>query len=211
MRISIADQGGGCRRVIARATGPFFTTKPEGKGTGLGLSMVYGFVRQSGGAMAIDSAPGRGTTIHLYLPRVVEEAAGTGRRGRAADAPGGHETILVVEDEAPVRDTLSRMLVNLGYRVTGAANGQEALCALAAHDDIDLLFTGLAMPGGLDGRALAEAAIRQRPGLRVLYTSGNSQASSDGAAALDSETPLLEKPFTLDELARSVRRALSAA
>ncbi|MGE0422660.1 MAG: PAS-domain containing protein [Reyranellaceae bacterium] len=212
VRISIADQGGGMSpEVIARATEPFFTTKPEGKGTGLGLSMVYGFVRQSGGAMAIDSAPGRGTTIHLYLPRVVEDVAGTGRRGRAADAPGGHETILVVEDEAPVRDTLSRMLVNLGYRVAGAANGPEALGALAARDDIDLLFTGLAMPGGLDGRALAEAAVKQRPKLRVLYTSGNSQASLDGAAALDSETPLLEKPFTLDELARSVRRALSVA
>ena len=212
VRISIADQGGGMSpEVIARATEPFFTTKPEGKGTGLGLSMVYGFVRQSGGAMTIDSAPGRGTTIHLYLPRIVEEVAGAGRRGRSSGAPGGHETILVVEDDAPVRDTLSRMLVNLGYRVTGAANGQEALCALKARDDIDLLFTGLAMPGGLDGRALAEAAVRQRPRLRVLYTSGNSEASPDGRGAPDTETPLLEKPFTLDELARSVRRALGSA
>jgi len=207
VRISVADQGAGMSpEVIARATEPFFTTKPEGKGTGLGLSMVYGFVRQSGGAMTIDSAPGKGTTIHLYLPRIAEDASAAGVRGRSHGAPGGSETILVVEDEAPVRDTLSRMLGNLGYRVTGAANGQEALNALAARDDIDLLFTGLAMPGGLDGRALAAAAVKRRPALRVLYTSGNSQQSSPNPLAPD--TPLLEKPFTLDELARSVRRAL---
>jgi CheY-like chemotaxis protein len=197
--------------VIARATEPFFTTKPEGKGTGLGLSMVYGFVRQSGGAMAIDSAPDKGTVVHLYLPRIAEEAALAGTRIRALGAAGGNETVLVVEDEAPVRDTLSRMLGNLGYRVAGAANGQEALSALSARDDIDLLFTGLAMPGGLDGRALAAAAVQRRPKLRVLYTSGNSHQSSDSPAPLDPETPLLEKPFTLDELARSVRRALTAA
>ena len=210
VRISVADQGSGMTPdVIARATEPFFTTKPEGKGTGLGLSMVYGFVRQSGGAMAIDSAPGTGTTVHLYLPRIAEEQAMAGTRARTQAAPGGHETILVVEDEAPVRDTLSRMLGNLGYRVTGAANGQEALSALSARDDIDLLFTGLAMPGGIDGRALAAAAVKQRPRLRVLYTSGNSHHSPDSPAPLDADTPLLEKPFTLDELARSVRRALS--
>ncbi|MBX3502023.1 MAG: PAS-domain containing protein [Alphaproteobacteria bacterium] len=209
VRISVADQGGGMpREVIARATEPFFTTKPEGKGTGLGLSMVYGFVCQSGGAMAIDSAPGRGTTVHLYLPRIVEETAGAGRRGRVSGAPGGDETILVVEDEAPVRDTLSRMLGNLGYRVTGAASGPEALATLSARDDIDLLFTGLSMPGGLDGRALAAAAVRRRPALRVLYTSGNSQQAPGSPNPLDPDTPLLEKPFTLDELARSVRRAL---
>ena len=207
--VSVADTGAGMDAATARrAFEPFFTTKDVGKGTGLGLSMVYGFAKQSKGHVRIVSAPGRGTTVTIYLPRAA--AAGPREAGdaRPAAVPSakGSEHILLVEDDDLVREHMSGQLADLGYRVTAAPNARAALAALAGGEPFDLLFTDVAMPGGMSGVDLAAEARKLRPSLPVLFTTGF--AGDAGALLGDGEAPLLRKPFHRDALAAKLRAVL---
>ena len=212
VRFALSDSGAGMPPdVMAMAFEPFFTTKPVGQGTGLGLSMAYGFVKQSGGHIEIDSAPARGTTITILLPRSLESEAAAPAHASGA-APGGHETVLVVEDDAPVRATTVSILRGLGYRVLEAQDGQSALdvlgAALAKGDAIDLLFTDVVMPGPVSSTALAQQARQLAPGLAVLFTSGYTRDVLTTGGRLDPSVQLLGKPYREDQLAQQVRAAL---
>ena len=203
--ISASDTGTGMpKEVIARAFDPFFTTKAPGKGTGLGLSMVYGFVRQSGGHVLIDSEPGQGTLVRMYLPRTGPPEADGGPAGRA-DVAGGHETILLVEDNELVRAHTEAMLRGLGYRVLAAADGAAAARVLESGLRPDLLLTDVILPGGMTGRDVAEMAQRSVPGLRVLFISGYSGNVLLENGRLPPGVDLLGKPFRRSELASRIR------
>ena len=166
LMLSVTDTGVGMTpEVAARVFEPFFTTKDVGKGTGLGLPMVYGFVKQSGGHVHIDSAVGRGTTVKLFLPPAPIGAKQAEPQGGANLLPGGRETVLVVEDDAQVRRLTASRLEDLGYRVLQCPDGATALEVIESPQPVDLLFSDVVMPGGINGRALAEAARRQRPNL----------------------------------------------
>jgi len=207
VEIAVTDEGTGMSAdVVQKAIDPFFTTKPRGKGTGLGLSQVYGFVRQSGGDLRIESELARGSTIRLRLP----VASGSVEARPAPAAPAtqtGDETILVVEDSAPVRRYVVRTLSALGYRVLEAADGPSALQVVDGAEAIDLLLTDVMMPGGLLGLELVAEARKRRPGLRVLCMTGH--ADELGGRGDAPGPPVLAKPFGRDALAQAVRRALS--
>ena len=196
--------------VLSHVFEPFFTTKGDG-GTGLGLSMVHGFLKQSGGHTKIYSEPGHGTTIRLYLPRGREGPVTEAETRSTETLPRGHEVVLVVEDNRGVRDLALRYLQSLGYRTLPAVDGASALEIIKGGTPIDLLFTDVVMPGGMDGRALADAARRQRRGLRVLFTSGFTAAAASAATENQFGSNLLSKPYRKDELARRVRAILDAA
>ena len=205
--LAISDTGSGMpTEVRDRVFEPFFTTKEVGKGTGLGLSMVYGFVKQSGGHIRVESEEGVGTTIRLYLPPAKEQPEAMAA-GQAATA-GGSETILVVEDDALVRNFVTTQLKSLGYRTISANDGRAAMAIVARGEPFDLLFTDVIMPGGLSGRALAEAIGKQRPNLKVLYTSGYTDSAVVHDGRLDDGVRLLTKPYRKQELAEMVRQAL---
>jgi signal transduction histidine kinase/DNA-binding response OmpR family regulator len=207
--VAVADTGTGMPSdVVDKAFDPFFTTKEEGKGTGLGLSMVYGFIAQSGGVVKIDSAPGRGTTVRMYLPRT---------RDAVVEQPAAHPTtlegserILLVEDNENVRRSLVEMLSGLKYRVTDVANPDAAMAELQAGRSFDLLLSDIVMPGKVTAVELAAAARRYQPQLAVLFMSGYAQSP-----AIRSDLPrgvaLMNKPFRRDELATRIRAALTAA
>lgn len=208
--IAVSDTGSGMADdVVGRAIQPFFTTKSAGQGSGLGLSMVDGFVEQSGGRLEISSAPGRGTTMRVYLPRLAEQ---DGDRkpieARPADCGGHGERILVVEDQPKVRRLACRMLERLGYDVLQSDTAAGALDILSDEAGIDLLFTDVVLPGGMSGIELADAARQTRPGLRILYTSGYAPELVLDANSADQGAPLVSKPFQSDDLARMVRRVL---
>ncbi len=205
--IAVSDTGTGMpAHIREKVFEPFFTTKEVGKGSGLGLSMVYGFVTQSGGHIRIDSEEGRGTTIRLYLPPAEGEAEKA--VGRAEPATGGSETILVVEDDALVRNFVTAQLIGLGYHAVAAADGPAALDKLKNGERFDLLFTDVVMPGGMSGRQLADAAEKIRPGMKVLYTSGYTDDTIMHHGRLDAGVLLLQKPYRKSQLAQMVRRAL---
>ncbi|MCG6863309.1 MAG: PAS domain S-box protein [Chromatiaceae bacterium] len=191
---------------------PFFSTKAKDKGTGLGLAMVYGFTTRSGGHIKVYSEPGIGTTFRLYLPRVVGQEQS---EERIADQPGtlprGRETILAVDDEAALLELAQTWLEALGYRVVTAKDGPQALELLAEEPAIDLLFSDVVMPGGINGYELAERATTARPALKVLLTSGYTEnaLSNNGQARFAAN--LLNKPYTPTELARRVRSLLGNA
>ncbi|MCQ4158390.1 CHASE3 domain-containing protein [Roseomonas sp. GC11] len=209
--IAVSDTGSGMTpEVAARAYEPFFTTKGEGRGTGLGLSQVYGFVKQSGGHLKIYSEPGQGTTVKLYLPRslAAEEVPGGGVPGPVM---GGTETVLVVEDDAEVREAVVEMLQDLGYRVLRAENAEAALTVVSSGVQVDLLFTDVVMPGPLPTREMVRRAQGQLPGMKVIYTSGYTANAIIHDGRLDREVQLLSKPYRREELARQVRRALGPA
>src|SRR5690606_17051216 len=175
-----------------------------------GLSMVYGFVKQSGGHIKIYSEVGQGSSIKLYFPRSFAEdveMAGTVEEIRPA---GGSERILVVEDDELVREHVIAQLEGLGYRVTSAGNGPDALEALRPVEDIDVLFTDIIMPAGIDGAELAKQARRLRPGLKVLFTSGYTENAIVHSGRLDRGVQLLSKPYRLRELASKIRSALDS-
>ncbi|WP_328702607.1 ATP-binding protein [Belnapia mucosa] len=207
--IAVTDTGTGMPpEVIARAFDPFFTTKGEGRGTGLGLSQVHGFVKQSRGHIKIYSEQGHGTTLKLYLPRHTGEGGpAAGEPPAAAIAPAGSGLILLVEDDEAVRRVHSGMLRELGYTVEEAPDGVSALSMLPRLGPVQLLFTDVVMPG-MSGRMLAEQARQQRPGLRVLYTTGYTPNAIVHNGVVDAGVELLTKPFSFDQLARKVRQVL---
>jgi signal transduction histidine kinase len=207
--IAVTDTGTGMdQATMDQVFEPFFTTKEVGKGTGLGLSQVYGFVRQSGGHIRIYSELGLGTTIRIYLPRLVGGALAADKAPDSSIAHGGSETILLVEDHEDLRVYSAGVLRELGYQVLEAGNGRAALDLLQSHNDVALLFTDVVMPEGLDGRQLAEEAIRRRPGIKVLYTTGYTRNAIVHNGRLDAGVNLISKPFTYRELAAKVRRLL---
>jgi len=209
--LSVADSGVGIDPEIQkRIFEPFFTTKEKPLGTGLGLATVYGIVRQSGGQVFVASEPGRGATFAIYLPRA-EAGVETAVAVVAPAAPGrGSETILLVEDEAPVRDLTRRCLEQRGYSVLQAASAEDALELLAKHSGrLDLLLTDVVMPGA-SGPELATRLTAERPDLHVLFVSGYPDDSPASAGVLEGGTAFLQKPFTPDTLARKVRAVLDA-
>ena len=209
--IAVSDTGVGIpASLIDHVFEPFFTTKGVGQGTGLGLSMVYGFIKQSNGHIKVYSEVGNGTTIKLYLPRAADAA---GERATPAPVPavkGGSERILVVEDDALVRQQVSAQLRGLGYAIHTVNDAVEALALLETGAEFDLMFTDVILPGGMTGRRLAEEAVRRRPGLKVLFTSGYSENAVVHHGRLDPGVLLLAKPYRKDDLARIIRRALDA-
>ncbi|MBU8538574.1 ATP-binding protein [Falsiroseomonas tokyonensis] len=211
--IAVTDTGCGMTpEVMAQAFEPFFTTKEFGRGSGLGLSMVYGFVKQSQGHVKIYSEPGHGTSVKIYLPRAAKsDVVRRPPLAPAAALPGGTEAVLVVEDDALVRGHVVGELKHLGYRVLAAGNGQEAMAVLHSAAEVDVLFTDVVMPGGMSGPQLAEAALRMRPGLRVLYTSGYTENAVVHHGRLDPGVVLLSKPYRRQELAEKLRHVLRTA
>jgi signal transduction histidine kinase len=206
--VAISDTGAGMSpEVKARAFDPFFTTKEPGQGTGLGLSMVYGFVKQSGGHVTIYSEPGQGTTAKLYFPRYYGDGElRTIRAERYAPLGGANEAVLVLEDNHDVRAYSVMILTELGYRVFEAANGEDALEILRSEERADLLFSDVVLPGK-SGKVVAEQALALRPRLKVLFTTGYSRNAIVHHGRLDSGVQLIQKPFTLEQLARRVRVA----
>jgi PAS domain S-box-containing protein len=209
--ISVTDSGSGMSRdVVSRVFEPFYTTKEVGHGTGLGLSQVYGFVKQSGGNVKIYSEPGHGTTVKLYLPRLHSEEADIGVSETPAQAPpsSSGQTILVVEDEDDVRTYSVSALQELGYTVIEAPNGHLGLKALEQNPEIVLLFTDVGLPGGMNGRQLADAARKMRPDLKVLFTTGYARNAIVHDGRLDPGVVLLPKPFTYHALATKLQQML---
>jgi len=206
--IAVSDTGAGISpEVLARVFEPFFTTKGA-QGTGLGLSMVHGFIKQSGGYTKIYSEPGHGTTVRLYLPRAPDGEVEQIENGSAASLARGTEVILVVEDNNGLRDVAVRHLHSLGYSTIPASDGAAALEIIRGGTAIDLLFTDVVMPGGMDGRKLSDTARRLRPGLKVLFTSGFTAAAASAVTENHFTSNLLSKPYRKGELARRIRAAL---
>jgi PAS domain S-box-containing protein len=206
--IEVSDTGTGIpAEVIGRIFEPFFTTKEQGKGTGLGLSMIFGFVKQSEGHIAVYSEMGVGTTFRLYLRAAVTDSAARAARPEAALLRGGSETVLVVEDNAAMRRITLRQLTEFGYRAIEAETALIALDMLE-HETIDLLFTDVVMPGGLNGIELARAAAEQWPSLKILLTSGFPDTKLSDSKNAAPEFRLLSKPYRKDELARILREVM---
>jgi CheY-like chemotaxis protein len=206
VRLTVSDTGTGMPAdVQTRVFEPFFTTKKQGKGTGLGLSMVHGFAKQSGGHLDLYSEVGHGTTISLYLPDATE----TGQVSSPDDTPSktkdaGGETVLVVEDDAGVRDVTVARLEHLGYQCIEAETGQQALDVLEDEHTVDVVLTDMVMPGGMTGAELVRHVREKYPEMKVVFTSGYAEGAQlpvDGA-------PWLRKPYTLTDLARTLRELL---
>jgi CheY-like chemotaxis protein len=207
--IAVTDTGSGMSAdVAARVFDPFFTTKPAGKGTGLGLSQVYGFVKQSRGHIKVYSEVGAGTNVKIYLPRLIADAKEI-KRAIAETMQTGvrSEIILVVEDDTLMRRLTTEALHELGYTVFESENATNALAILDREADVKLLFTDVVMPD-INGRKLADEAVRRRPGLKVLFTTGYTPNAVVHGGVLDSGVHLISKPFTLNHLAAKVRAVL---
>ena len=208
--ISVSDTGSGMTPdIVKRAFEPFFSTKDVGKGNGLGLSMVHGFVNQSGGLVQLDSEVGKGTIVRIYFPRAVAKSV-----AKPSETPTGldasRKTILVVEDNDMVRAYVTAQLESIGYNVIEAENGPAGLVKLDEAGHIDLLFTDVIMPGGMNGRELAERAVERRPGLRVLFTSGYDESAITTDGRLADGMFLLKKPYQRKELEGKIIEVLSA-
>ena len=214
--LCVTDTGTGMEpEVVRRAFDPFFTTKPLGEGTGLGLSMVYGFARQSGGQVRIYSELGRGTTMCIYLPRHLGPHDTTGE-SEVLDVTefGDGETVLVIEDEPTVRVLITDLLQENGYKPLAAADGTTGLKILQSEVRIDLLITDVGLPGGMNGRQIADAARVSRPDLKVLFITGYAENAAVGNGHLEAGMAILTKPFVMADLVRrsaSMIAGLSAA
>ena len=209
--VAVTDTGSGMSaEVIEQAFEPFFTTKPEGRGTGLGLSMVYGFVKQSGGHINIESALGQGSTIKFYLPRSTQSEDARNETD-SIPATGGSEMILVAEDDEHVRETVVAMLSDLGYRVLKAKDAQSALSIIESGMPIELLFTDVIMPGPMKSTELARKARERMPNLAVLFTSGYTEDAFVGFGTVGESVELLSKPYSREALARKLRQMLAKA
>ena len=206
--ISVSDTGDGMPpEVLERAFEPFFTTKEPGRGTGLGLSSVYGFAEQSGGHVTIDSAPGRGATINLYLPRAAEVSQDAGVVAEAVPLSENSEVVLVVEDNPDVRELTMQRVEGLGYVVREAENGRAAIAILKSGEAIDIVLSDIVMAGGLSGYELGRWVQANRPGIPVLLTTGYAAEEARPDAA---DFPILRKPYKRAELANALRDALAA-
>jgi signal transduction histidine kinase len=209
LRITVQDDGPGMLpEVLQRACEPFFTTKEDGRGTGLGLSMVFGFVRQSGGHLSIHSEIGVGTTVQMHFPRS-DDSESAPDEVRATSQEGGHETVLVVEDDAQVRATSVELLEELGYRVLQASNGDAAMDILKSGVAIDVLFTDVVMPGSEKSADLAAWARSRTPAIPVLFTSGHTRDIISRNNILAPGVRLLHKPYRPDMLAKMLRQVLA--
>jgi PAS domain S-box-containing protein len=203
--LRVTDSGSGMPpEVVARAFDPFYTTKPQGQGTGLGLSMVYGFARQSGGQVHIESTPGRGTAVTIYLPRHEGPAEIGSDHDQAATAPeaGATEAVLVVDDEPTVRMLVGEVLREYGYTIIEAGDASAGLRVLQSLTPVDLLVTDVGLPGGLDGRQLADRARLTRPALKVLFITGYAESAKLGT--LEPGMQVMAKPFSMDALASRI-------
>ena len=208
--VAVSDTGTGIpAALLERVFDPFFTTKEVGKGTGLGLSMVFGFVKQSGGHIKIYSEEGHGTSVKMYLPRATGLNQTAAEELISAHVEGGHEAVLIVEDDSLVRRYVVTQIQSLGYTTLEAANATDALKILDTAA-IDLLFTDVIMPGSMNGRQLVEEALRRQPSLKTLYTSGYTENAIVHHGRLDSGVLLLAKPYRKSELARMLRLALAS-
>ncbi len=207
--LSVADSGTGMSEdILAQAFDPFFTTRDIGQGSGLGLSMVQGFVKQSGGHIRIASTAGAGTTVTIWFPRTTRPLSRVPAPKSAPPPTGEGETILVVEDDASLRRVAQTMLDSLGYTVMAASDGNSALTMLEKNPGIDLLFTDLALPRGMNGAVLAREAASRRPDLKVLFTSGFAEYAGRRYDILDDEAALIAKPYRKAVLASHVRQIL---
>jgi signal transduction histidine kinase/CheY-like chemotaxis protein len=208
--VAVSDTGHGMTpEVMARVFEPFFTTKPDGKGTGLGLAMVFGFVKQSGGHVKIYSEPNEGTTVRMYLPRALGPVAALPRLDRVAQVPRGTATVLVVEDEAAVREIAVAILRDHGYDVLEAADAEEALRVFGDRSArVDLLLTDVVLPGRLRGRELADRIVAVRPQVKVLFMSGYTENAIVHHGRLDDGVHLISKPFKREQLAQKVAEVL---
>ena len=207
--IAVADMGPGMPpEVMARAFDPFFTTKPTGKGTGLGLSQVYGFAKQSGGTATVSSTQGRGTAVTIYLPRSHQAPQAASPPQMAQEAPEPAGTVLLVEDNDDVAEVGAGLLRRLGYRVRSVANAQAAIAALRLDADVDLVFSDILMPGGMNGLDLAREIGERFPDIPVLLTTGYSASAKD---AVQRGLVVLQKPYDLEALARNIREAVDSA
>ena len=211
--LSVTDTGVGMTpAVLARAFDPFFTTKPLGQGTGLGLSMVYGFVQQSGGHVHLRSAEGQGTTVTIYLPRHLGAVGGRAEADMTASLPevAVSAVVLVVEDEAHVRMVVAEGLADLGYTVLEAADGRSGLRIIEGTASINLLLSDVGLPGGMNGRQLADAARQLRPDLKVLFMTGYAGGAAVGNGLMDQGMQVMIKPFGMNALAAKVHAMISA-
>ena len=208
--VAVSDSGTGMPpEVVERIFEPFFTTKPIGKGTGLGMSMIYGFMQQSGGHITVDSTPGQGTTVSLFMP-VVHDAPTEKEAANAQPVSlGAGQSILVVEDDAQVRMLVTVVLEELGYTAEVVEDADGAIPILASSKKIDLLITDVGLPG-LNGRQLAEIARQSRPALPVLFMTGYAEKAQERSAFLDNGMAMIAKPFLLDAFSEAVRRSMSA-
>ncbi len=210
--LSVADTGTGMTpEVIARAFDPFFTTKPLGQGTGLGLSMIHGFVQQSGGQLRLLSRVGQGTTVTIYLPQYLAARDGEEEVEAAVKclAATVNTVVLVVSDEPAVRMIIAEVLSDLGYTMVEAANGRSGLHILESKTRIDLLLTDVGLPGGMNGRQLADAARQRRPGLKVLFITGYAESVVAGNDRMEQGMQVMTKPFTVDALAVGIQGMIS--
>lgn len=210
--VFVTDTGiGMASEVVAQAFEPFFTTKETGQGTGLGLSQVYGFIKQSGGHVKIYSEIGQGTSVKLYLPRYRGPETVAVESAEIREPPRGHaESVLIVEDDPDVRDNTVEMVGELGYQVLSAEDGASAVRLLDAHREIRLLFTDVGLPGGMNGRQLADHALRRHPRLKVLFTTGYARNAIVHQGRLDPSVEVVLKPFTYSDLAAKIRRVLDS-
>jgi CheY-like chemotaxis protein len=207
--IAVSDNGVGMTAEVQRKIfDPFFTTKDIGKGTGLGLSMVYGFITQSGGHVAVDSAPDSGAVFRLYLPRAGGDEVAAEGTAPCGDSGRG-ETVLLVEDEDDLRTITRLQLAELGYRVLDATGGEEALALLRANGGVDLLLTDVVLGGAMNGPQIATAARADYPELKIAYMSGYPGEALKAHGAFDDDTILIRKPFERDELAHYLHLALA--
>lgn len=210
--LAVTDTGPGMTsETLGHIFEPFFTTKERGKGTGLGLATVYGVVKQSNGYIWVDSAPGKGSSFKIYLPRHTASVPTQEQGVHSPETPRGSETVLLVEDAAPLKKLAQSFLENAGFRVLSAESGEDAMEVAAKHGGaLDLLLTDVVMPG-INGRVLAEQLSRRQPGLQVLYMSGYTDAFIAGHGVLEEGIHLLHKPFTEDTLIRKVREVIDGS
>jgi CheY-like chemotaxis protein len=210
--LSVTDTGCGMTpEIAAKAFDPFFTTKPIGQGTGLGLSMVYGFTRQSGGKVTIDSRVGAGTTVSIYLPKLEGDDFPVAIKSQAPTAPlvASPKTVLVIDDESAVRTLCAEVLREAGYNVIEAGDGLAGLSLLESNLHFDMLVTDIGMPG-INGREMADRARRTRPELRVLYITGYAEKAAFPNGNVDPGSHLLTKPFAIQDLLARVEQIIAA-
>jgi signal transduction histidine kinase len=209
--IAVSDTGEGIPgSLLDKVFEPFFTTKDVGKGSGLGLSMVYGFVKQSNGHIKIYSEEGHGTTVKLYLPQAAGVPDAPATETGISGSKHGDESILIVEDDTLVREYVVTQISRFGYHTLAAGNAAEGLAIIDGSERIDLLFTDVIIPGGMNGRQLATEALKRRPGLKILYTSGYTENAIVHHGRLDAGVLLLPKPYLSSDLARMIRTALAS-